>query len=131
MMKRNLTLLAGLFLALGINHGAMAAKMPMKSYHQEMFTSADGSVDCQACHGDQKPFSAPATETCLGCHGPMEDLVDSTKRPGHGAEFEPNPHDSLHYGTDLNCAYCHAEHKKPQVYCNQCHEFKYPEMKRK
>ncbi|WP_028115947.1 cytochrome c3 family protein [Ferrimonas senticii] len=131
MIKRNLTVLAGVVLALGMANVAVAAKMPLKSYHQEMFTEADGSVDCSGCHGDQKKYTAPAVENCTTCHGSVEELAESTARPDHSHKYEPNPHDSLHYGTDLNCSYCHAEHKKPKVYCNQCHEFEYPEMQRK
>ncbi|MEC4724682.1 cytochrome c3 family protein [Shewanella sp. D64] len=28
------------------------------------------------------------------------------------------------------CSCCHQEHKESVVYCNQCHEFEYPKMKR-
>lgn len=130
MLIRNLSM-AVVIAAVTMAAPAMAIKMPLKSYHKEMFTNDDGSVECSACHGDTKRYSFPDEAKCISCHGDKASLAEETARPGHGAEFEPNPHDSLHYGQDLSCVYCHSEHKKPKVYCNQCHEFKYPDMKRK
>ncbi|BDY06848.1 cytochrome c3 family protein [Ferrimonas sp. YFM] len=125
--------LAALLMAatVGLSLPAMAAKMPLKSYHKEIFSDDKGNVECSSCHGDSKPYTIPDEDACLTCHGSKEDLAEETERPGHGAAYEPNPHDSLHYGQDLSCVYCHAQHKKTEVYCNNCHEFKYPELKRK
>ncbi|GLS82883.1 cytochrome c3 family protein [Paraferrimonas haliotis] len=130
MFTRKLLILACMLSVFGVANGALAAKMPLKSYHQEMFTDHNGNVDCAACHGVDKPKSPPATEDCLQCHD-LKDVVAATEPPAKTSEFEPNPHNSPHYAQDLDCSYCHAEHRKPKVYCNNCHEFKYPNMPRK
>lgn len=108
-----------------------ANAMKIKDYHQEIMTGDNGKVECSACHGDAKRKTIPDASACESCHGSVEDIAEQTKRPaGAGHDVEPNPHDSLHYGTDLPCTYCHMEHKESKVYCNQCHEFEYPDMKR-
>ena len=49
-------------------------------------------------------------------------VAEKTKNLKNG---EPNPHASHHYGEGIACTACHSEHKTSQVYCNNCHEFKY------
>ncbi|BCV67047.1 cytochrome c3 family protein [Shewanella carassii] len=108
-----------------------ANAMKIKDYHKEVMTAENGRVDCAACHGDAKRKTIPDATACEACHGTPEDVAKQTARPANaGHDVEPNPHDSLHYGTDLPCTYCHQEHKESKVYCNQCHEFTYPAMKR-
>lgn len=102
----------------------------IKDYHKDVMTT-NGKVDCAVCHGDAKRKTIPDVATCTGCHGSPEEVAKQTQRPeGAGHSVEPNPHNSLHYGTDLSCTYCHQEHNESKVYCNQCHEFTYPKMKR-
>lgn len=108
-----------------------ANAMKLKDYHQEIMTGDNGKVDCSFCHGEAKRKTIPDASTCESCHGTPSYVAELTKRPADAGHYvEPNPHDSLHYGTDLPCTYCHMEHKESKVYCNQCHEFEYPEMKR-
>jgi len=108
-----------------------ASAVQMKDYHKEIMTNDNGKVECAACHGDAKRKTIPAASQCESCHGSSDDMAIQTARPEDaGHDVEPNPHDSLHYGTDLPCTYCHQEHKESTVYCNQCHEFEYPDMKR-
>lgn len=108
-----------------------ASAFGVKDYHKEVMTNESGKVECSVCHGDQKRKTIPEMSACEACHGTAQEVAESTKRPANaGHSVEPNPHDSLHYGTDLPCSYCHLEHKQSEVYCNQCHEFTYPEMKR-
>lgn len=110
---------------------AAANAFGVKDYHKEVMTGDNGKVECAACHGDAKRKTIPDAAACEACHGTPADVAEMTKRADpHDIKVEPNPHDSLHYGTDLPCTYCHMEHKESKVYCNQCHEFTYPDMKR-
>jgi len=126
-LKPLYTLLLGCIFMLPITTNAMN----IKDYHKDVMTSENGQVDCTACHGDVKRKTIPDAAVCANCHGSPQDVAKLTQRPEEaGHSVEPNPHDSLHYGTDLPCTYCHQEHKESKVYCNQCHEFTYPAMKR-
>ncbi len=74
-------------------------------------------VACEDCHGPGE-FSDPVPQDrCLDCHGSPQEVAEST------AGLEPNPHDSLHYGPDLDCDLCHHIHRESENFCNQCHEF--------
>lgn len=127
MLKPVFILLLGFMLATPMAANAMN----IKDYHKEVMTDTNGKVDCAACHGDEKRKTVPDAARCSSCHGSPQDVANQTQRPADaGHSVEPNPHDSLHYGTDLPCTYCHQEHKESKVYCNQCHEFTYPQMKR-
>lgn len=70
-------------------------------------------------HGAAWPKSVDGYVTkqqCLQCHGPYDKLAKAT------AKLEPNPHFS-HLG-QVNCEDCHmANAAKPQLMCNQCHQF--------
>ncbi|MGL4899214.1 MAG: cytochrome c3 family protein, partial [Shewanella sp.] len=81
----------------------MAANaLNIKDYHKAVMTDANGKVDCVACHGDAKRKTIPDAATCSSCHGSPEEVAKLTQRPADaGHSVEPNPHDSLHYGTDL------------------------------
>ncbi|MBW2098891.1 MAG: cytochrome c3 family protein [Deltaproteobacteria bacterium] len=35
--------------------------------------------------------------------------------------MDPNPHNSPHYGADLDCNFCHHQHSKSENFCAQCH----------
>lgn len=97
---------------------AFAAMPTTKPYHQSI-------KDCSVCHTAENAvagnaFVVPSDKTCQGCHGTYKDLAAKTANLG-----EPNPHASHHYGEGIACTACHKEHQKSEVYCSQCHPFKY------
>lgn len=74
-------------------------------------------VFCSACHGEKKIYVPVGTDRCLKCHINGQKIAELTNT------LDPNPHDSIHYGQDLDCDLCHYMHKKSENYCNQCHTF--------
>lgn len=84
--------------------------MSLKPHHQ------GAGLSCEDCHGSGTPQAIRA-DACLSCHGTSEGIAQSTEA------LKPNPHDSLHYGPDLDCDLCHHEHTTSENYCNNCHEF--------
>ena len=75
-------------------------------------------VTCLDCHGAAKKKTFVAAERCLGCHGPAADLVKKT------ANVKPeNPHDSPHWGPQMECNVCHRQHEKTVNWCNHCHAY--------
>jgi len=86
--------------------------MPSDHVHQL------SKVSCADCHGDADPPEWVGTDACLKCH----DIEEVAKRSDKG-EDEENPHNSPHYGTDLDCDLCHHQHEKSESYCAQCHDF--------
>ena len=60
-----------------------------------------------------KPLSP---DECLSCHGCRNDIAGRTDH------LELNPHNSPHYGMDLDCELCHHLHQKSEDYCAQCHD---------
>jgi hypothetical protein len=90
---------------------SLAGKLPLSHVHQL------GGVTCVKCHGKTKKPQAVDTQVCESCHDPVK-LSEKT------AAVKPqNPHTSPHYGTALNCTYCHRQHEKAENFCNQCHKF--------
>jgi DnaJ-class molecular chaperone len=79
----------------------------------------DNNVTCELCHKAVKPKTRAHSRSCSWCHGDPELLVEFTK------DMDPNPHDSPHYGPDLECTQCHHQHKKSELFCSQCHNFGY------
>jgi len=75
-------------------------------------------VGCGDCHEDPGLPKALDTEKCLSCHGRFEDVAEETKN------CNPSPHNSPHYGMELDCDLCHHQHRKSENYCTQCHEWK-------
>ena len=72
-----------------------ASAQQVKPYHQNI-------KDCAACHTKENAvagnqFVTPDNKACLTCHQSYAAV----------------------------CTACHSEHKTSQVYCNNCHEFKY------
>ena len=105
-----LVLAAALFIALP------ASAQQVKPYHQII-----SNVLIQVA--DEKiTFVTPDNKACLTCHQSYAAVAEKTKNLKNG---EPNPHASHHYGEGIACTACHSEHKTSQVYCNNCHEFKY------
>ena len=72
---------------------------------------------CRDCHGDKETYSLVGTDTCLKCHISGQAVAKLTDT------LDPNPHNSIHYGEDLDCDLCHHMHKKSELYCDQCHMF--------
>ncbi|MFZ7110919.1 MAG: cytochrome c3 family protein [Desulfatiglandales bacterium] len=67
----------------------------------------------------EDPKEVVLTKKCLECHGPLRNVAEMT------AAIEPNPHDSPHYGSELDCDLCHHQHKKSENFCNECHSFEF------
>lgn len=98
-------------------HGGKSArlsgKLPLVHTHQL------SGMSCARCHGDGKKKEAVETEVCESCHDPVK-LAQKT------AQVKPeNPHTSPHYGTALNCTFCHRAHEPSENFCAQCHTFKF------
>lgn len=73
-------------------------------------------VGCAGCHGAAKRPAPAATDRCLACHGPYQGLVEKT------SGLKPlNPHDSPHWGADIECAVCHRQHEQTVNWCAHCH----------
>jgi len=76
-------------------------------------------VSCFDCHGNADPPEFVGTDQCITCHNP-DDLVEATKD-----NKEANPHNSPHYGPELDCDLCHHSHEPSENFCGQCHDFKF------
>ncbi|SHH96688.1 cytochrome c3 family protein [Desulfofustis glycolicus] len=74
-------------------------------------------IGCGDCHSDPATPGPVGMDTCLECHGSARDVADET------AQLDPNPHDSPHYGVDLDCTLCHYQHQPSELFCSQCHTF--------
>ena len=70
-------------------------------------------LKCSDCHETKTPESLK-TEQCLSCHGSFEEVAEATKK------LVPDPHNSPHYGSELDCDLCHHEHSKSENFCAQC-----------
>ncbi|MGD8294408.1 MAG: cytochrome c3 family protein [Desulfobacterales bacterium] len=93
-----------------------------RSYHAEYYEDEA----CDVCHGNAEGKGIPDDFVCLDCHD-ADEMMEATSRPGN--ENWMNPHDSLHYGTDVPCMECHGEHEARQHLCANCHAFDYPNFK--
>lgn len=92
----------------------LAGKIPGSHIHQLR------GVTCVKCHGTAKKQAALTMDQCIACHGSPDKLAEKT------AKVKPsNPHTSPHYGTTLDCNFCHKQHAKSENFCAQCHDFKY------
>lgn len=70
---------------------------------------------CTVCHADMPPKAGVQSDKCEACHGGMAKVAAKTDKN------DINPHDSHVEGA--KCLECHKGHKKPQLLCDQCHEF--------
>ena len=82
---------------------------------------------CQACHSEQRPRGYPEDDACEACHS-VEEVVASTARAAED-EIWQNPHNNLHWGTEVPCVECHGEHSAKEPICADCHTFDYPNHK--
>ncbi len=94
-----------------------------RSYHALQYKQGN----CQACHSEKRPRGYPEDDACEGCHS-VEALVDLTARAADD-ELWQNPHNNLHWGTEMPCGECHGEHSNKEPMCVDCHSFKYENHK--
>lgn len=92
-----------------------APQRTVRAFHQD--------VACAQCHGKgpQTAYSTPFAQACLQCHGSSADVA---KRTAALDERNLNPHNSYHYGMDMDCMTCHRQHTPSYDACNQCHDFR-------
>ncbi len=84
--------------------------------HDNLATFHADMDSCQSCH--TKPIKVSDSEThenqqCRSCHGSYEELASDKLK------FDPH---ASHLG-EINCTSCHSGHDKPQLTCNNCHNF--------
>jgi hypothetical protein len=96
-------------------HGTPERSLKLSLSHKHMLAGAT----CESCHGKGRPALPESSDKCRGCHD-VKALVAKTE-----AVKPRNPHNSPHYGTDIDCDTCHVAHGKPRDYCSQCHDFKF------
>jgi hypothetical protein len=82
----------------------------VSSKHQQR-----GQMECSSCH-ETTPPKPLSSKDCLSCHESFEAVAAAT------AKSKPNPHDSPHYGKELDCELCHHEHSPSENFCAQCHD---------
>ena len=90
-----------------------------QSYHAEMHEKGR----CRNCHGVKEPEGYPDDDACFRCHE-TDEIVVATM-PEADEDRWQNPHDNLHYGTDVPCVECHGEHTNKAPLCANCHNFDY------
>lgn len=115
--RRTLLLALSLSVAAPIALARAAPRPPVHALREDN-PHAKASVGCVDCHGTKKPTAPATAATCLGCHGPSDELVKKT------AEVKPeNPHTSPHWGTSMECSVCHRQHRPTVNWCASCHTF--------
>lgn len=91
---------------------ALGGKIPTSHVHRL------AGVGCADCHGARRAPEPVEAARCLGCHGPASALVAAT------AKVQPeNPHDSPHWGPQMECLACHRQHSRTVNWCAHCHGF--------
>jgi hypothetical protein len=93
-------------------------KVPLKAKMPTSHVHTLSGISCEKCHGQKLPFGKMDYNVCVTCHSTESLAKIQAKGPSL-----PNPHNS-HYGTDVDCALCHFQHKKSEFMCSQCHSFK-------
>lgn len=84
---------------------------------------AELNLTCRSCHFEDKPTTSATQTACIECHGLYKGKPGGEKDLAVGRRrFKVNVHDA-HPG-QLDCLTCHAAHKLPTLYCNNCHMFK-------
>ncbi len=76
---------------------------------------AQRSVACTSCHQTMPPKKDVNSSSCEACHGNLAKVAARTDKT------DINPHDS--HVEVVQCLECHQGHKRPQLLCDQCHEF--------
>ena len=90
--------------------GSETVKPPLNKHRKY------AELTCIDCHLTATPKRL-TTEQCLSCHGSLEEVAEATKN------LDPDPHNSPHYGPELDCDLCHHEHSVSENFCAQCHEW--------
>lgn len=88
--------------------GSVTYAKSLRPHHKE------AGIKCNDCHEKGKKSAVPM-KTCRICH--------EAEPPLKNFEGPPNPHDSPHYGPDLDCDNCHHEHELSELICEDCHFF--------
>ena len=86
-------------------------EVPSCSKHHE-----SAELGCDDCHPTDTPKPL-GTESCVSCHGSFKEIAQATD------QLDPNPHNSPHYGEELDCSLCHHEHSESENFCAQCHDW--------
>jgi len=97
---------------------SLSGKLPLSHTHML------AGKGCSDCHGKGKP--APiAIDKCTSCHDPQKIAARSATLVGGatGGKAHHNPHQSPHYGVELECTNCHIAHGKSEDFCASCHSF--------
>lgn len=89
----------------------LKGKLPLSHSH---FLSG---IHCAECHEKIASPEPLRTKQCFSCHISAAEVAKRT------AGQNPNPHNSIHYGPDLDCDLCHHVHRQSENFCNQCHEY--------
>lgn len=69
---------------------------------------------------DKRKFS---NDFCLKCHSDLNSIKAKTNFTDPNPHSSANPH-TAHTG-ELDCTKCHSMHQSSQLYCTQCHIFKW------
>jgi DnaJ-class molecular chaperone len=94
--------------------GTLRGRLPLSHLH------GLAGIGCEQCHGKGKTMKPVKQEKCVSCHGSREALVAKTE------QVKPaNPHTSPHYGSTLDCNFCHHQHGRSENLCEQCHSYKF------
>lgn len=79
-------------------------------------THIGAGVGCSSCHeksADKKTQGEVKRDSCLGCHGPLDELAAKTM------DLDYNPHFS--HASDIHCIDCHHAHTEQENRCLDCH----------
>jgi len=98
----------------GKEKNSLRGKIPLGHVHLA------GEVTCMDCH-DKKPFAFVATDRCRECHGEPREVAALTR-----SDEAFNPHESPHYGNDMECDMCHHLHVRSENVCGDCHDLEAP-----
>lgn len=90
---------------------SLRAKIPLGHIHLL------NGISCKECHSNPNGVKALSTDDCLDCHDSREKMAEAT------SDLDPNPHNSPHYGTSLDCELCHKQHGRSENFCSQCHDW--------
>jgi hypothetical protein len=96
-----------------VPQASLRGKISLKHVHHL------AGLECSDCHLPADPPAPVTPDLCLACHGGVRKIAEATAGPAH----TPNPHESPHYGRELDCDLCHHIHGASENFCNQCHEY--------
>lgn len=91
-----------------------------RAYHEELYVKRK---KCRNCHSEMEPEGYPEDGECVRCHE-LEEIIPAMM-PEDDEDRWQNPHNNLHYGTDVPCVECHGEHAEKPPLCANCHNFEF------